>query len=85
MLLTREKCVAYRRDSPKVTAEDIAELSPYIPVWKFARHDGINRLRRRFGFRNFAGAMSFAYKVAEAAEREGYHPRINLEWGSVGV
>ncbi len=84
-MLTREKCVACRRDSPKVTAEDISELSPQIPEWELTEHDGINRLQRRFGFRSFAGAMSFACKVAEAAEREGHHPRIVLEWGSVWV
>ena len=28
--LTQEKCVACRRDSPRVTDEEIAELSPRV-------------------------------------------------------
>ena len=30
MTLAREKCVACRRDSPRVTAEEIAELHPIV-------------------------------------------------------
>ena len=84
-MLTREKCVACRRDSPRVTDAEMAELSPQIPDWDLTDDDGIQRLRRTYRFRNFAGAMTFAGDVAEAAEEEGHHPRIVLEWGRVGV
>ena len=85
MSLNQEKCVACRRDSPLVTQEEMAELSPQIPEWELTDTDGINRLQRTFRFRNFALAMDFAGAVAEAAEGEGHHPRIVLEWGRVGV
>lgn len=84
-MLTQEKCVACRRDSPRVTEEEIAELSPHVPNWELTENDGIKRLRRGFRFRDFAAAMAFARDVAESAEEEGHHPRIVLEWGRVGV
>ena len=84
-MLTQEKCVACRRDSPRVTQEEIAELSPHVSDWQLTENDGIKRLQRGFRFRDFAGALAFARDVAEAAEEEGHHPRIVLEWGRVGV
>ena len=85
MALTRERCVACRRDSPKVTDQEIAELSPQIPDWHLTADDGIARLQRKFRFTNFADALSFATAVGATAEDEGHHPRITLEWGRVGV
>ena len=85
MTLAREKCVACRRDSPRVTDEDIAELHPRAPDWELVEVDAIKRLERSFRFRDFAGALSFAMQVGEAAEEEGHHPRITLEWGRVRV
>ncbi len=84
-MLTSEKCVARRRDSAWVTDQELSELSPHIPQWELTEGDGVKRLHRIYKFRNFAGAMAFAHEVAEAAEEEGHHPRIVLEWGRVGV
>lgn len=84
-MLAKEKCVACRRDSPRVTPEDVAELHPQVPEWQITDLDGINRLQRTFPFRNFAGAMDFAGWVGAIAEDEGHHPRVTLEWGRVGV
>ena len=84
-MLNLEKCVACRRDSPRVSDEEIAELSPHIPDWDIDSHDGVQRLRRTFRFRDFASATAFARGVAESAEEEGHHPRIVLEWGRVRV
>ena len=85
MALAQEKCVACRRDSPKVTDDEMAELQPMIPQWQLTESDGIRRLKRGYKFRNFADAMAFTAKIGEAAEAEGHHPRLTLEWGRVGV
>ena len=85
MALAQERCVACRRDSPRVTQEDIAELHPLIPDWDLTETDGIKRLARSFRFPDFANAMRFSAQVGEEAESEGHHPRITLEWGRVGV
>jgi 4a-hydroxytetrahydrobiopterin dehydratase len=83
--LARMKCVACRRDAPRVTAEEVAELLPQIPEWEMVERDGIERLERVFKFRDFAEALEFTNKVGELAEQEGHHPAILTEWGRVTV
>lgn len=84
-MLTQEKCVACRRDSPLVTHEEVAELRPQIPDWELTNHDGIDRLQRAFKFGNFADALAFAGTLGSTADAEGHHPRLTVEWGRVGV
>ena len=85
MTLAREKCVACRRDSPRVTDEEAAELHPMVPEWSLIETGGVKRLDRTFRVRDFAGAMALADSVGEAAEAEGHHPKLVVEWGRVGV
>ena len=85
MVLVQEKCVACRRDSPRVTNEDIAELQPQVSKWRMTESDGIKKLERAFTFRGFAAALEFTSRVGELAEAEGHHPRLTTEWGRVGV
>ena len=85
MTLARETCVACRRDSPRVTEQEIAELSPQITDWELTAVDDVPRLERSFKFRDFAKAIAFAITVGDAAEAEGHHPRLTVEWGRVGV
>jgi len=56
--LSAERCVACRRDSPRVTEAEIAELRPEIPDWQLLERDGIARLERVFHFLSFAGALA---------------------------
>ncbi len=44
-MLTREKCVACRRDSPRVTDEEVAELHPQVSDWELTDMDGMPRLQ----------------------------------------
>jgi 4a-hydroxytetrahydrobiopterin dehydratase len=83
--LTEEKCVACRRDAPKVTEAEIAALKPQIPDWELRDYDGVPRLVRVFTFPDFARALAFTDKVGELAEAEGHHPRLVTEWGKVEV
>lgn len=83
--LTKEKCVACRRDSPLVTDQEVTELKPQIPDWELTSTDGIDRLQRVYRFKGYDGALEFATTVGKAADEEGHHPRIVLEWGRVGV
>ena len=83
--LTSEKCTACRRDSPRVTEQEISELKPLIPEWKLVERDGIQRLERVFTFANFADALDFTNRVGALAEEEGHHPAILTEWGRVTV
>ncbi|MBI4305269.1 MAG: 4a-hydroxytetrahydrobiopterin dehydratase [Chloroflexi bacterium] len=83
--LTREKCVACRSDSPRVTPKEIDEFKPQIPEWKLVNLDGIDRLERTFKFDNFATALAFTQQVGELAEAEDHHPKLTTEWGRVSV
>ena len=83
--IAKEKCVACRADSPRVTPQDVRELKPQIPDWKTVEVDGIQRLERTFKFDDFAKALQFTNKVGEAAEAEGHHPKLTTEWGRVNV
>ncbi len=83
--LIKEKCTACRRDSPRVTDAEIAELRPQIPEWTLIEREGIPRLERVFRFRNFADAVAFTNRIAALAEDEGHHPAILTEWGRVTV
>ncbi|MFL5759832.1 MAG: 4a-hydroxytetrahydrobiopterin dehydratase [Thermomicrobiales bacterium] len=83
--LTQEQCVACRKDSPRVTEAEIAELKPQIPDWEMHEVDGVPRLERTFKLPNFAEALAFTSKIGELAEAEGHHPAILTEWGRVRV
>ncbi len=84
-ILTNEKCSACRRDSPRVTAEEIRELKPQIPQWTLLEREGIERLERVFPVKDFAQALSLTNRVGALAEAEGHHPAILTEWGRVTV
>jgi 4a-hydroxytetrahydrobiopterin dehydratase len=68
-----------------VTDEEIIELHPMVAEWRLTEDGGIKRLDRTFKVADFAGAISFADAVGEAAEDEGHHPRLTVEWGRVNV
>jgi 4a-hydroxytetrahydrobiopterin dehydratase len=83
--LRQMHCVACRADSPRVTAQEIAELEPQVPDWQVGDCNGEQCLERTFRFPNFAQALAFTRHVGELAEEENHHPRIVLEWGKVQV
>jgi 4a-hydroxytetrahydrobiopterin dehydratase len=83
--LSAEQRVACRRDSPRVTEAEIAELRPKIPDWHLVERDGIARLERIFHFPSFAAALAFTNRVGALAEEEGHHPALLTEWGRVTV
>lgn len=84
-VLLNETCVACRKDAPRVTDEETAELKPLIPEWAMEDHGGVPRLVRTFRVRTFADALALTQRVGELAESEGHHPAILTEWGKVTV
>jgi 4a-hydroxytetrahydrobiopterin dehydratase len=83
--LTQQRCVACRRDAPRLTPDEIDELAPQVPEWELVREEGIDRLRCAFAFRDFAEALAFTVRVGALAEEEGHHPALLTEWGRVTV
>jgi 4a-hydroxytetrahydrobiopterin dehydratase len=83
--LLREKCVACRKDSPRVTAAEMKELGEQIVGWQVVERDGIPKLEKVFRFTNFADAVAFTNQIGTLAEAEGHHPSLLTEWGRVTV
>lgn len=83
--LTRMHCVSCRGGEPAATAEEQIEYSKQTPGWSIVAVEGVQRLSRRFAFRNFAEALAFTDRVGALAEAEGHHPQLVTEWGGVGV
>jgi 4a-hydroxytetrahydrobiopterin dehydratase len=83
--LTQERCVACRKDSPRVTDTEVAELKLQIPEWNLVERDEIPRLERTYRFKDFAQALAFTNHVGALAEEEGHHPMLITEYGRVGV
>ena len=83
--LSGERCVACRRDSPRVTEAEIVELRHEVPDWQLVERDRIARLERAFHFPSFADALAFTNRVGALAEKEGHHPALLTEWGRVTV
>ena len=84
-MLSAERCVACRRDSPRVTEVELAELRREVSAWQLVERDGIARLERLFLFPSFADALAFTNRVGALAEKEGHHPALLTEWGRVTV
>ena len=83
--IIQEKCIPCRAGSPRVTAEEIAELHPMVADWELIEESSVPQLKRSFRFSDFAQALAFGNSVGEVAEAEGHHPRIVMEWGRVTV
>jgi len=83
--LLTEQCVACRRDSPLVTDEEAAALTPLIPDWTREERNGVPRLVRTFRVPTFRDALAFTQRVGELAEQEGHHPTLITAWGKVTV
>ncbi|MFP4376015.1 MAG: 4a-hydroxytetrahydrobiopterin dehydratase [Spirochaetales bacterium] len=83
--LSKESCVPCRGGEPRLTESEIGEKLREVGPWEVVERSGVNRLRRKFDFRDFKGALAFSQAVGEAAEQQGHHPRIVTQWGSVTV
>lgn len=78
-------CVPCRGDAPRLTDAEIEALRPQVPDWKIVERNGIKQLERTFKFKDFRQALDFTNQVGEAAEQQGHHPSLLIEWGKVTV
>ena len=83
--LHERDCEPCTMGAPVVAEDEAARLMMSVPAWKRGFHDGVQKLRREFYFREFKDAFAFTRRLAELAEREGHHPTILTEWGQVTV
>lgn len=83
--LLSERCVACRRDSPRVTDSEAADLGKLIPDWRTVKVDDVPRLERTFKTKTYSQALAITQQVGELAELEGHHPVILVKARSVTV
>jgi 4a-hydroxytetrahydrobiopterin dehydratase len=65
----------------RLSDEQIQTRLGELPAWNSAE----GKLTRTFEFEDFRGAMDFANRIAEVAEKEGHHPDLLVGWGKVVV
>lgn len=83
--LLSERCVACRRDSPRVTDSDVEELGKLIPDWRTVVVEGVPRLERTFKTKTYPQALEISQRIGDMAENEGHHPVILIKARSVTV
>ena len=79
--LLAERCVACRRDAPRVTEEEAAALTPQIPDWTREEHDGVPRLVRTFRVPTFRDALAFTQRVGELLKKKAITRRCSRSGG----
>ena len=77
-------CIACMPDAEPASSDEIEEFIA-TSDWQFIKNDGVPQIFRKYNFDNFEQALAFTNTVAEIAEKEGHHPKIITEWGSVSV
>jgi 4a-hydroxytetrahydrobiopterin dehydratase len=83
--LAELKCEACRGDGPVLTEAEVLEMLREVPEWRVVDRGGMRHLERVFKFSDFAEAIQFTDRVAEAAEQADHHPSLLTEWGRVTV
>ena len=80
--LARKHCQPCHGGTPTVGDDVAARLSRQVPDWRI---DEGRRLVRVFRFKDFAGPMALANRIAGLAESEGHHPDLRVAWGRLEV
>ncbi len=84
MALADKSCIPCRGGVPPMEPARVQEmLSELAEGWEATINK--TRLERTYPFKNFAGALAFANKIGEVAEREGHHPDLHIRWGACKV
>ena len=63
----------------ELTSEQIKAALPAVKDWKKQSAS----ITRTFQFKDFAAAMDFVNKLAQAAEAANHHPDIDIRWNKV--
>jgi 4a-hydroxytetrahydrobiopterin dehydratase len=84
--LAQERCVACRRDAPRVTAEELSALKPRLPDWTVTEPEGVPAARTHLPLSLTSPGHSPSLSASVSLpRRKGHHPAILTEWGRVTV
>jgi 4a-hydroxytetrahydrobiopterin dehydratase len=81
--LINKSCVPCQGGQPPL-GKDVSQafLQELGDLWHI---NSQGHLYNAYKFKDFMGAMTFANKIAEVAEREGHHPDLAISWGLCAV
>ena len=74
-------CVPCRKGEPALTEAEVQRLLPDVPEWRLMHRDGMPTLQRIYTVHDFAAALALADAIGAAAEAQGHHPLLTIEWG----
>ncbi len=69
----------------RLSGEMLAQEISSLPEWRLDSGGESRELVRDFTFADFAAAMAFVNRLAEAAENAGHHPDIDIRYNRVRV
>jgi len=72
-------CVPCSSDAEPLSREACETYLTGLPEWQLDSE--AREITRKFVFKDFAGAMSFAVKVGRLADEMGHHPVLTIGWG----
>jgi 4a-hydroxytetrahydrobiopterin dehydratase len=79
MVLSDKACVPCRGAVAPLAADEARRYLRETPGWIL--DEDAARIRRKWRFPDFAGAMAFARAVGALAEAQGHHPDLSVGWG----
>ena len=83
--LSHGVCVPCEQGGVPMDDSQINKYAPKVPQWQIIDKENVAKLIRKFKFKNFAKAISFADKIGVLAEKNGHHPKLVVEWGKVTI
>ena len=86
--LINKSCEPCRAGAPGLEDSKIEEYMKNVPEWEVLYDEsegGMKKLKRKYSLKNFREAIDFADAVGEAAEENGHHPAMLVEYGALTV
>lgn len=83
MNLSEQDCTPKRGDADRLSAAQVEALLADLPGW--ALNAGGDSIERRYRFKNYAEAMTFAAQVAAMADAQDHHPDLWIRYGACTV
>ena len=74
-----EKCASCGAEGVPLPAQEAGKLALSVPQWTLSE----KQIEREFKFKDFVQAMAFVNRVADAANKQGHHPDIQILYNRV--
>lgn len=84
--LTQKRCQACEGGVPPLSEQQVGNLLKEIPDWTVgADAKGLERVVRRFQFKNYYHTIAFVNAIAWMAHQENHHPDLEVGYNHCTV